>query len=171
MLAQEITDTGISMVTAVAAILTSLGVGAILTAVISGLFGRGKAKAEAAAIIGDTARELLQPLRDRMIEMGADEKRMRHRIEDLEADLRWLRAERADQIRRDTAMQHHLMALNTWTQEWLPRARSLGLEVPDPPLPPNLMPLIDPTQMLQPPPHRNHSEDTTRRRMRDEEWQ
>lgn len=140
--------TGVGAVTAVAAVLTSLGVGAILSAVITGLFGRRKMQADAAAVISDTARELLQPLRERVGELNREEARMRHRIEDLESDLRWMRAERADQIRRDSAMQNHMKALNRWTQEWLPRARDLGLEVPDPPQPPDLVPLIDPTNML-----------------------
>ena len=138
--------------TAVAAVLTSLGVGATLAAVITGLFGRKKANADASAVISDTARELLTPLRERMHEMAADESRLRRRIDDLEADLRWLRAERADQIRRDTAMQHHMKALNVWTQEWLPRARDLGLEVPDPPVPPDLVPLMDPNYLMTPQP-------------------
>jgi hypothetical protein len=143
----------------VAAVLGALGVGAILQAVVTGVFGRHKvaaeverAKADAAAVIGEAARELLQPMRDRLHEMAQEEKRLRHRVEDLEADLRWLRAERADQIRRDAAMQHHMRALNAWVDVWLPQARSLGLEVPDPPIPPQLLPLIDPTQLLAPTP-------------------
>lgn len=136
--------------TAVAAILTSLGIGAILAAVVTGLFGRRKVAADAAAVIGETARELLQPLRERLHEMADEEKRLRRRVEDLESDLRWLRAERADQIRRDVAMQSHMKALNRWVDEWVPRARMLGLDVSDPPPAPDLMPLIDPTQLFQP---------------------
>ena len=138
----------IGAITAVAAVLTSLGVGAVLAAVITGMFGRKKMAADAASVISDTARELLAPLRERIHELNQEERRLRHRVEDLESDLRWMRAERADQIRRDAAMQNHMKALNKWTQEWLPRARDLGLEVPDPPTPPDLMPLIDPTHML-----------------------
>lgn len=140
----------VSAVTAVAAVMTSLGIGAILAAVVTGLFGRRKANADAAAVIGDTARELLVPLRERISDMAEEEKRLRRRVEDLESDLRWLRAERADQIRRDVAMQSHMKALNRWVDEWVPRARTLGLEVPDPPPAPDLMPLIDPTQLFQP---------------------
>lgn len=140
--------TASNAVIAVAAVLTSLGVGAILAATITGMFGRKKAAADTASIIGDAARELLQPLRERLHEMADEEKRLRRRVDDLEADLRWLRAERADQIRRDAAMQNHLRALNQWAQEWLPRARDMGLDVIDPPTPPELIPLIDPLQLV-----------------------
>lgn len=142
---------GVTAITAVAAVMTSLGIGAILTAIINGGFGRKKSNADAASIIGDAARELLTPMRDRLHEMGEEEKRLRRRVEDLEADLRWLRAERADQIRRDAAMQIHLRALSAWAAEWLPRARAMGLEVVDPPIPPDLVPLIDPLQLVGPP--------------------
>lgn len=137
---------------AVAAVLTSLGVGAILSALVTGLFSRKKVSADATAILTETARELLQPLRDRIAEMSGEEKRLRRRVEDLESDLRWLRAERADQIRRDSAMQNHLKALNSWAEEWVGAAREAGVPVPDPPKPPDLLPLIDPTHMLMPSP-------------------
>lgn len=139
---------------AIAAIATALGVGAVITAVVTGLFGRKKAKADAADVLVDTARDLIKPLSDRIGELMREKKesdeeqrRLRHRIEDLETDLRWLRAERADQVRRDAAMQGHLKAMNHWVDEWLPRARNMGLEIPDPPEPPDLVPLVDPSAM------------------------
>lgn len=151
-------STAFPVATLVTAMLTSLGIGGILAAIVTGLFGRKKASADAAAVIGDTARELLQPLRERLQDMAQEEKRMRRRVEDLEADLRWLRAERADQIRRDAAMQTHLRALSIWAQEWLPRARAMGLEVSDPPMPPDLIPLIDPLQLVGAPRPRQSEE-------------
>lgn len=139
-------------VVAVAAILTALGIGSIVTAFVTGVFGRKKGRAETADILTEAARELVAPLLDRVREQETENKRLRHRIEDMESDLRWLRAERGDQIRRDALMQNHLRALDVWTGEWLPRARENGLVVEDPPKPPDLIPLMDSELLSHPHP-------------------
>lgn len=146
--------TWLTVLLAIAAITTALGVGAVITAVVTGLFGRKKSKADAADVLAETATELIAPLRERITELTnqlkeekEDNRRLRHKVEDIEQDLRWLRAERADQVRRDAAMQAHLKALGKWVDEWLPRARNMGLEIPDPPEPPDLVPLVDPSAM------------------------
>lgn len=139
-------------VEAVAAILTALGIGSVITAFVTGVFGRRKNRADTAEVLTGAARELVAPLLDRVREQETENKRLRHRIEDMESDLRWLRAERGDQIRRDTLMQTHLRALNDWTAEWLPRARELGLVVAERPKPPDLIPLMDPSLLTHPHP-------------------
>lgn len=133
----------------VGSILLGSGGSAILLSMVQALINRRKLGADTAAVLSDTARELVQPLRERITEMADENRRLRHRVEDMEADLRWLRAERADQIRRDAAMQNHIEALAAWVDTWLPQARALGLLVPDPPRPPHLPKLIDP-ELIQP---------------------
>lgn len=128
----------------VGSILIGSGFSAILLAIVQAFINRRKLGADTVAVLSDTARELVQPLRDRVHEMAEEERRLRHRVEDLEADLRWLRAERADQIRRDIALQDHVEAQSAWVGEWLPQARGLGLTIPDPPRPPSLAKLVDP---------------------------
>lgn len=78
-----------------------------------------------------------------------DRERFRAEIDNLRAEMRWLRRERADQIRRDLIRTHFDRAMVAWVNEWLPRARRLGMEVPDPPQAPELPHLIDP-QLLDP---------------------
>lgn len=76
----------------------------------------------------------------------ADEDRTRFRaeFEAVQAELRWMRRDRADQIRRDHTRAEFDRQMIRWVNEWLPRARTLGLEVPDPPHAPDLPELIDP---------------------------
>lgn len=128
----------------IGSILIGSGASAILLAIVQAFISRRKLGADTAAVLTDTARELIAPLRDRLQEMGQEERRLRHRVDDLEADLRWLRAERADQMRRDRALHDHIEAHSAWVNLWLPQARALGLTVPDPPTPPKLTPMIDP---------------------------
>jgi flagellar biosynthesis GTPase FlhF len=80
------------------------------------------------------------------VRSDAAEDRAEHReeMEQVRAELRWMRRDRADQIRRDQARADFDRELMAWINEWLPRARDLGLEVPDPPRPPELPRLIDP---------------------------
>ncbi len=80
------------------------------------------------------------------VRSDAAEDRQRHRqeMDQVRAELRWLRGDRADQIRRDQLRAEFDRRLMAWIHEWLPRARALGLVVPDPPSPPALPDLIDP---------------------------
>jgi hypothetical protein len=96
---------------------------------------------ECAARIGDLTAK---------IETIADEK------DELLSEVVWLRRDRADQIRRDHARAAFETEIVDWINEWLPRAREMGLDVSNPPAAPDLASLItatdfdpDPSQPLR----------------------
>lgn len=72
------------------------------------------------------------------------EVRLREELVLVEEQMRWLRRDRADQIRRDHLRAAFDASLMAWLNEWLPRARAAGVEVSDPPVAPTLPPLLDP---------------------------
>jgi hypothetical protein len=142
----------ITGVETVAVILTALGVGSIITAIVTACSAAGRAGPTPPT--SSPRRRASWSLRcwTGVREQEAENKRLRHRIEDMESDLRWLRAERGDQIRRDALMQRHMKALDEWTNEWLPRARELGLMTTERPRAPDLIPLMDSELLTHPHP-------------------
>lgn len=96
-------------------------------------------------------REDVATLREQRAEDRAEHEAHRRecaeQIEEITAEVQWLRYDRADQIRRDRARAMFEADIVNWIDEWLPRARALGLDVPDPPRAPDLPPLIDPEHM------------------------
>lgn len=139
-------------------LLVGTGASAILLALVQAVINRRKLGADTVAVLSETARELVQPLRERIQELQTEEKKLRRRVESLEEDLRWLRNDRADQVRRDRLMHQHGRAMVAWAHLWVPQARALGLEVPDPPEPPELPPLLEP-QIFGPPARREYDPD------------
>ena len=73
-----------------------------------------------------------------------DRREHEEQIAELKAEIDWLRGDRTDQIRRDRARGVWEQAMVDWVSEWLPRARALGLVVPNPPEAPALHPLFAP---------------------------
>lgn len=89
-----------------------------------------------------------------------DVRELRQQVDDLREEMTWMRRDRADQLRRDHARSIFDRAMVAWVTEWLPRARGLGLEVPDPPEAPNLSPLMDAETLEHPPLHRRWTDRT-----------
>lgn len=64
------------------------------------------------------------------------------RLADLDAEVEWLRLERADQRRRDRARDTYDRAMAAYVYDLAGRARASGIPVDDPPRPPDLAPLL-----------------------------
>lgn len=71
-----------------------------------------------------------------------DRAELRVELDNLSAEVRWLRRDRADQIRRDNAWQEFSTAIVRWVEMWMPQAREMGLRVTEPPQPPSLQSLV-----------------------------
>lgn len=127
-------------------LLIALGAGGVFTAVVSAFLNRRKLRADTSAVFTDTAVALIGPLRTELQQVRKDcedeEAKLRDRMEDLDQEVRWLRRDLVDLMRRDRVRTVFFQRLLAWTSEWFPRARALGLEVPDPPDPPDLQPLL-----------------------------
>ncbi|MEU0871662.1 hypothetical protein [Nocardia brasiliensis] len=104
------------MIAEVAAVLGAAGVGGITTAAATGLFGRRKNRADAAAVLTQAAAQMVEPLSRQLAEVTAALEE--HKRADL-ARQRRQRAAAVRHVRWDTTVAEQL--------------RALGAEVPPPP--------------------------------------
>lgn len=75
-------------------------------------------------------------------ERAAEAADLSHRLADLQAEVEWLREERADQRRRDRVRDGYDRRMSAYVFDLAARARASGMEVDDPPRPPDLAPLL-----------------------------
>lgn len=107
---------GDDVIAEVAAVLGAAGVGGITTAAATGLFGRRKNRADAAAVLTQAAAQMVEPLSRQLAEVTAALEE--HKRADL-ARQRRQRAAAVRHVRWDTTVAEQL--------------RALGAEVPPPP--------------------------------------
>lgn len=78
----------------------------------------------------------------RRVQADADLWRVTHKVErerenaeleQLRADVEWLRGELTDMRRREAARDGQARLHTAWDNEWAPRARDAGIAIPEPP--------------------------------------
>lgn len=93
--------------------------------------------------------EEIERVRADYLEDREEFRAFREEFDNLHAEMRWLRRDRADQIRRDAAWHNFGAAIVLWIETWMPQAIAMGLRVTDPPKPPN-MPQLVPADAIDP---------------------
>ncbi|WP_147286965.1 hypothetical protein [Nocardia otitidiscaviarum] len=104
------------MIAEVAAVLGGVGAGGIGTALVTGLLGRRKSRADAVAVLTQAAAQMVEPLSRQLAEVTAA-------LEEHK------RADRARQRQQRAAAARHVLWDNTVAEQ----LRALGAEVPAPP--------------------------------------
>lgn len=78
------------------------------------------------------------------LEESAVIRQLRTQVADLSAEMEWNRRERLDLAAREHHRAEFDRAIAQWINQWVPRARAAGLDIPDPPqfieLPPVVLP-------------------------------
>ena len=106
--------------------ITSLGVSAVLLALVNGLFGKRKLSAEATKIITDAASGTLKDVRDENVRLLARQTTTEARLDAAERRL----GEQAEHQRQTDAL---IVVHGEWDRQAFYAARERGMVLPEPP--------------------------------------
>lgn len=113
--------------------LTSLGVSAIILALVNGLFSKRKLSAEATKLITDAASGTLQDVREDYARVRAENTELRERIASTEARLDGVERENRAQGEHQRQTDALIVVHGEWDRQAFYAARSKGITLPEPP--------------------------------------
>lgn len=127
---------GSTSTTAIVAVLAALGLGAIISALVAGLFSRRKLGAEATQLIQSAASGVVKDMESQLLRQQSEhERQMMQQHEDHRRGMERIMAdhEREMSVVRDVLQQHV-----TWDYEATRELEKVGIKLPPPPplLPP-----------------------------------
>lgn len=106
--------------------LTSIGISAVLLALVNGLFGKRKLSAEATKIITDAASGTLKDVRDENVRLLARQAQTESRLDAVERE----NHEQAEHQRKTDAL---IVVHGEWDRQAFYAARNKGITLPEPP--------------------------------------
>lgn len=107
-------------------LLTAVGVGSVITALVTGLFGKRKLSADATKIITEAAGGLVKDLRDENARHIASNASLTERLAALER-------RELERDQRERERDHAILLHGYWDQQVFTMARDQGLALPEPP--------------------------------------
>ena len=106
--------------------LTSIGISAVMLALVNGLFGKRKMSAEATKIITDAASGTLKDVRDENVRLLARQAATDTRLDALEQQNR----DQGEHMRQTDAL---IVVHGEWDRQAFYAAKNRGIDLPEPP--------------------------------------